>query len=374
LSTNDISINWELGIEHANYGRFSKTRTHDLTLSYSVEDKNGFHTYSKIIIVTNGVITEIYENALFLGTPVVDKNGFIFICTYDYIQDGKEEKSTLLKISPEGNVIWEYLLDAPVSLDPLLYQDSVLVFDFSGNEQIGHLHRINKNGVLIWKATFDGNSFVEPQIFKLNGQDSLFLHALDEFFILDMDGKILKNKRIGRPSHGLWINEAGNIYVAQYPNLLCLNTNLEINWVYKPKIGFAIHPSTDSKGFLYCTLTGHRMVSLDSNGKERWVAEVSGDYGHYPKILANSDILMVTEKKSGKKAPQIESNTYLEIFAIDGTKRLKHEFPGGSASTIYYTDNTLFLSTHCRSVFPFKHRVLNSEKVFSIHISDSGRF
>jgi hypothetical protein len=75
---------------------------------------------------------------------------------------------------------------------------------------------------------------------------------------------------------------------------------------------------------------------------------------------------MVTERKSVKKAPKIESDTYMEIFTIDGIKRLKHEFPGGSASTIYDKDNTIFLSTHCRRVFPFKHRILNSEKVFSI--------
>jgi len=218
---------------------------------------------------------------LFLGTPIVDENGSIFVCLNDYVKDEKEEKSRLLKISPSGDVVWDYLLDAPVNKAPVIYQDSILIFDFSGNEQIGHLHRINTNGGLTWKATFNGNSFVEPQIFRLNGKDSLLLHAFDEFFILDMNGKTLRTKKIGRPFHGLWVNEEGDIYAAQYPNLLCLNTNLEVVWVYKPETGFAMVPRTDSQGFLYCMLTGCRMASLDSHGKERWIAEVIGDFGHY---------------------------------------------------------------------------------------------
>jgi hypothetical protein len=370
LSKYDVSINWELEIDHADKGRFTITGLHNLVLSYSQDDKEGyFHTISKITKITNGVITELYENALFLGAPVVDRFGFIFVCTYDYERDGKEEKSRLLKISPEGKVIWEYLLDAPFSKNPVIYQDSVLIFDFSGKEQSGHLHRIDDNGVLIWKKAFNGNAFVEPQIFRLNGQDSILLHAFDDYFILDMDGKTLQTKIIGRPSHGLWVNEEGNIYTAQYPNLLCLNTNLEVIWVYKPEIGFAIRPCSDSQGFVYCTLTGCRMACLDSHGKERWIAEVTGDFGHYPIILANGDILMVTEKKSGKKSPQIEDDTYIEIFSIDGTKLLKHEFPGGGAYTIRDTDGTIFLITHCRRVFPRKHQILNTEKVFSINIS-----
>jgi hypothetical protein len=116
-------------------------------------------------------------------------------------------------------------------------------------------------------------------------------------------------------------------------------------------------------------LTGSRMVSLDSQGKERWIVEVTGYFGYWPIILPNGDILVITIQKSGKKAPQIESNTYLETFSPDGTKLLKYELPGYVINTMQDTDGTIFLNTGCRRVFPRKHQVRNSIKVFSIKIS-----
>lgn len=365
----DVSTNWELEIEQANHGRFSIDSLHNIVLSYSQENMDCFHTQSRIVKINDGEVTELYENKFYLGTPIVDRNGFIYVCTSDSVKDGKEERSRLLKIGPEGNEIWEYLLDAPVNATPAIYHDSVLVFDFSAKEQNGHLHRIDGNGALIWKRVFNGNAFVAPQLFKINLEDSILVHAFDDIFILDMDGKTFQNKRIGRPYHGLWVNEDGRIYASlSPPNLLCLNTNLDIVWRYKPGIGFANVPRTDSQGNLYSMLTDRRMVSLDSHGKERWIAGVTGDFGLYPIILSNGDILMVTEQKSGKKAPQIEDNTYLEIFSSDGIKVLEYEFSGGSAYPILDTDGTIFLYTQCRRVYQRKQQVLNSIKMYSIYI------
>ena len=371
---NNISINWEMEIGHANYGRFSIDRSHNIVLSYSQENDDYFHIKSKIVNITEGEITEIFEIKSFLGTPSVDKNGYLYICTYGPVVDGIEEKSVIIKLNPEGKVVWEYLMDAPGGGKPIIYKDSVLVFDFSGNEQCGHLHRIDEKGTLIWKKSFNGNAFFEPQIFKLNEQDSILLHAFDDIFILDMNGNTLRTKNIGRPGNGLWVNKEGRIYAGIYPNFLCLNTNLDIIWEYKPVIGFVAHGvNEDTKGNIYCMLQGRRIVSLDSHGKERWIAQVTGDFGYQPIILAKGEILIVTEQIIGKRAPQIEHDTYLEVYSPDGTKLLKHGLPGGAVGIFQDTDGTILLITHCRRVFrrifPQNNKVLNSIKVFSINIA-----
>ena len=361
----------DLEIEHANRGFFSMYGLHNLVLSYSQENDDGFHTKSKIIKIDDGNITEIYETKYFLAAPAVDKNGKIYICSHDYYYpERNDNRSTLLLINPEGKVIWGYLLDDTCAINPVIYQDSVLVYDFDGPKQRGHLYRINEDSTLMWEKSFDGNAYNEPLILKRDGQDSILLHAFDNYLILDMNGNMLQNKNIGRPDvNGLFANEEGGIYACIHPNLLSLNMNLDIIWAYKPDIGFVTRrPNTDSHGNLYCGLQGSRMVSLDSHGKERWIAEVTGDFGYWPIILKNDDILMVTQQKNGKKPPQIEDNTYLEIFSAEGTKLLKCELPGYEIKTMQDTDGTIFLDTGCRS-FPRRHHLRNSIKVFSINIS-----
>ena len=392
----NITINWELEIEHANRGWFSMSGLHNLVLSYSQENNDCFHTKSKIVKIDDGKITEIFETKFLLNQPSIDKNGNIYICSHDdYYPERKDNRDTLLMINPEGKVVWEYLLDDTCSINPVIYHDSVLVYDFNHKAvrfadagpidvtdpsrrkfvtyvepESGHLYNINQDGTLIWKKSFDGNAYNEPLILKRDGQDSIFLHAFDNYLILDMNGNTLQNKKIGRPDvNGLFANEEGGIYACIHPNLLSLNMNLDIIWAYKPDIGFVTRrPNTDSHGNLYCGLQGSRMVSLDSHGKERWIAEVTGDFGYWPIILKNDDILMVTQQKNGKKPPQIEDNTYLEIFSAEGTKLLKCELPGYEIKTMQDTDGTIFLDTGCRS-FPRRHHLRNSIKVFSINIS-----
>jgi outer membrane protein assembly factor BamB len=391
-----ILINWEIEIMHANYGEFSVSESRNQFLSYRQQNEDGFYAKSKIIAIDDGVITEIFENRLYLGKPAVDRNGFIYVCTNDAIRDGKVARSTLLKLNPEGIVVFKYQLVTGDATNPVIYQDSVLVFDFNGeavgfravypqvnavkarlqiesylkSEDCANLYRISENGTLIWKKPFSGSTMWGPYLFKMKGQDAILLQVWDELFILDMYGNILCKKTIGRPINGLYADTEGDIFAGLYPNkFLHLNTNLDMIWTYRPETGFvASQPGVDSHSHLYCMMQGRRIVSLDSVGKERWIAGVTGDVGKRPIVLANGDILIVTEQKSGKKAPEIEDNTYLEIFSPNGTKLQKHEFPGGGADAFMGNDGTIFLITHCRRAFPRKQRALNSIKIFSLTI------
>jgi len=367
----NIHINWETEIEYASGGTFSISNSHDLILTYSQEDLGCFHINSKMAKIRDGKITEIFETKSFLRTPTIDENDDLYVCTHGYDTDEVENKGTLFRINPDGKVVWEYLLDAVSTLNPVIYQDSVLVFDFSGKKQYGHLYRIGKNGTLIWKKSFDGNSFCEPFILKINGQDSILLHAFDDYFILNMNGDTLQKKRLGRPMvGGLSIDEQGNIYACIHPSLLSLDNNMDIIWAYKPDVAFvAYRPIIDSHGNLHCMLQGNRMVSLNAHGKERWIATVTGYFGYSPLVLQDDDILMITIRKSRKRRPQIEDTTYLEIFSIDGIKHLKQELSGFIVDTVLSDNGTIFLSTGCRRVFLSKKQVKNSIKVFSINIS-----
>lgn len=367
----NISTNWELEIEYASGGDFSISNSQDIFLTYSQEDLGCFHISSKIVKIRDGKITEIFHTNNFLRTPTIDENDDIFICTHGYDTDEVENRGTLLRINSYGKVIWEYHLDAVSTLNPIIYQDSIIVFDFSGKKQYGHLYRINKNGTLIWKKSFDGNSFREPLILKIESQDYIVLHAFDDYFILNMNGDTLQRKELGRPHMGgLSISNKSRIYACIHPNLLLLDTNLDIVWTYKPEIGFvAYRPVIDSYGNMYCLLQGKRMVSLDPNGKQRWIVSLSGYSGYCPLILKNEEILMATIQKSGKRRPQIEDSTYLETFTIDGKKQIKQELPGFIVDTVLSDNGTIFLSTGCRRVFLSKKQVKNSIKVFSINIS-----
>lgn len=377
-SNKTVSVNWELEIKHSTGswgGTFSLSQFYYLILAYNQEDDYNRHAKAKIARIDNGKIIEIYETKSYLCTPTIDKNQDLYVCTYGAYNSTlkRSDRNRLFKIDPDGVVIWEYLLDTGVTTKPVMYQDSIVVYnyDYMESSKCGVLYRFNENGSIVWKKLLNGNALTQPLILTFEGQDYLGLNLFDRMLVLDMNGNIFRDKKIGHPvGHGSYIDGNKGFYACINPNLIYLNLDLDIIWVYKPECGFVSHPpSLDSHGNLYCMLTGKRMVSLDSKGKERWIVETGGDIGYYPIVLANGDILVVTEGNSEKKASQIQSNTYLEIFSIDGTKLMKNELPGYVLKAMQCANGTIFIATGCKRIFSHKHQFRNSIKVFSISIT-----
>lgn len=382
MKNRNISINWKLEIDHAFLAYFKRglimLDDGNMLLAYNQETEDFLHAEKSLLVkIKEGEISKIFETRPAVSNVVVDENNDIYLAV----------EGSLLKISPDGAVIWKYRLEGDPSSRPVTYQDSIFIFDWidtfrqymdrdkppASKKDGVYLKRLNKDGKLLWRKPFynDAN-WGDPFILENKQQVVIGLNLSGLLMVLDMDGNIVREEKLGSTflSNRFIRSNEGSIYTCINSSLIAFDGDMNIIWTYKPAKGrVADALAVDSEGNLHTFLTYNRLVSLDSHGKERWVTPVEYDPVYVPFIFKNSNVLAVTYRcPNGKKRGDFQSSGYLEIFSDKGKKLSSLEFPGGISQMLAGDGDTVYLLTS-------GHRIIGEEDekntiaVYSLRIS-----
>jgi hypothetical protein len=189
---------------------------------------------------------------------------------------------------------------------------------------------------------------------------------------MDANGNVICEKEIGKILGSVALSKNNNncIYACLDDILYALDEKMDIIWTHKPKEGFIIHaPVNDEDNNLFCTMSGNRLLSLDSHGNTRWVAKTKGDTGFQPCICSKGYVLTATSEYNHKPLGEEEISTYLEIFDNNGNKSIDLELVGTIFYSALYKENQLIVATNCSKVILEKEILDKSVKVSSVILS-----
>jgi hypothetical protein len=374
---NNLNIIWETTIPDSSFMKLHGRgafflHNKELILAYNECAHNQlFHKKGKLVKVSQHQVTEIFETKSYLWAPALNKED-IYLTTASVSSGDKYEKGILFKIDNRNSLSWQHQLDGEASSLPVVYQDSVFITDFlsersRGSRKSGHIYRFRNNGDLLLKKPIYHFSTFEPWILKKKEQILLSFNKTKSLVVMDFKGNIVDEKIM--TCVGFSQNNKGELFVAVNGYIASFDDDLNIKWEYKPSLGVVdIAPVSDSEGNLYSSITGYRLVSLDSRGKERWISAVSGQ-GYQPCVLDNGNILSVTSDASGKGYRFEQFVTYVEVFSNQGEKLLYYELPGYVFHTEIDEDNTIFIATTSVFVLKKEESEKRSIKIFSLRLS-----
>jgi hypothetical protein len=371
-----IEIVWNLSIRSAlcpkiyNRGGFCINQNDDLVLGCNIEDQYNFHKNGEIIIISNQKMNKIFETRGSLWAPILDENEFIYFATHNLVKGHHKgnDKSTLLSINYDGDVRWKYPLAGHAESLPVIYQDTIYIFDFIKEQRSGRLSKIANNGELIWEKPFNAFIWFEPLLLGNNNRMILGFRFYNQMYLMDLEGNILKALNENNAGTITFSQtKTNNIYGCLHGCVVSLNENLDYLWEYKPLYGHIdFAPVADSGGNLY-TFFAKKLLSLDNKGKERWSSQTSGIIGFQPLILNNDYILMATSAFSDNNNENTYS-TFLEIFSNIGDKVLEYKIPGVMFHALTNNNDALFVITNCEKNVAIKERTEKTIKIFSFRI------
>jgi hypothetical protein len=343
-------------------------------LGYNKENEYCFHKKGLLAKIKSGIITNVFETTHYLGSPVCDEDGSICIGTLGTDQDmvGNNEKCKLIKIDSNNIVSWKHEFNGKIRTIPIIIKDSIYIYDHIVSEKIGYLNRFDKNGNLVWQKSFNGTIRAKPLILSDREQMLLILSPVGTLFVLDLDGNLLLEKQQGPWNPGINTFSRGNngeIYACLNQVLMQLDEKLNAVWSYKPEKGFISSVTVaDLHTNLYGKISGTRLVSLDPQGKERWIAEIWGDIACQPIILDNRDILTASSKFNGRADGDIQYSSFLEIFSPNGTKLFKYEILGTITDVIVDADDNIYIASSCSTIMLGEERENRFIRIYSLKI------
>jgi hypothetical protein len=350
-----IVLNWELEINHVycpqifSRGRFCVTKNGDIIIGYNQESQNNLHEKGKIVRIIQGKIQDIFETNEHVRLPVLDENENIYFTYSDrfFGMVGKTSKSTLVKIDHNNALIWEFPLKSQAQTVPVLDRDSLFLFDFTANEKHGWLSKINLDGKLIWEKQFSGICWCEPLLLKNNQGIIIGFRFLKKMYLIDLSGKIMLEKTENGDGGIITFSQDGfgNIYGCPNGILIAYNKDLTEKWKYMVPEGYFFRaPVADDLGNLYICC-GQRLISLEINGKEKWITKASGIEPGLPVVLGDGKILNTSCTQTSKKTETPNFITYLDIFTSNGEKVTTYELSGTIIYSTLYHYHTIYAAT-----------------------------
>lgn len=368
-----LKVNWQVKIPYLqcskNLGRdgFSLLKNRAVLLACNVVNESGRSTgCGKLILVSKNKIENIFETNNRLWSYVLDGNYVYFVSFSEKTASRFAKKAILFKFNLSHVLEWKYRLNGTIGTLPVVSQDSIFIADYVSSIRRGNLYRLNKDGNLIFEKQLEANAAFEPYIFE--DRKELVLGCGKLLEIIDFEGNVIKQKEVNQIGTILFSHNAkGELFAAINHSIVALDNNLNVLWEYKPEIGWADEaPVFDSEENSYSLLNMKRLVSLDCNGKERWMVPVSG-HGRWPLVISDDDVVIFTSSPGGGKSGDELSNTNIEIFSKDGEKLLEYGLPGSYVQAVV-DNNTLFVVINSILCYPKKEAAAMSVKVFSLRL------
>lgn len=339
---------WKVGIDSAYVdeanvrGAFVVDRNKNVIVSDCDNNIVGQH-YGRLIQVSfNGEKKEIFNTGMRLKSPVIGKDGFIYLTTTGSM-DSTGHK--LYCLFPDGSAKWEFLINCNAYSKPVI-DDLGNVYIFTYGNKVGTLFSIRDNGTLNWDYKFNSVNWYEPVISK-DGVIYVGLNVNQTLYAFDKNGQKLWERVLGQGlgSYPPVIKNDGTIYACLSNALFALNSDGSIKWKYTPKEGNTVTaPAIDKEGNLYINLSAFRLVSLSSEGEEKWQTIVKGA-ATVPPIIGSCNKLW--QQSFMQHYPQYKS--WIEVYSKEGEKIWTYELNGTIISTVLADDNLIYALSNCHT-------------------------
>ncbi len=330
-------------------GAFAVDRNSNILVSDCDDNLGGPHYGRLFRISPSGEKSEIFRTGLWLKSPVIGKDGLIYLATTGatVVIGGKWTDSTdhkLYCLFPDGRVNWEFPIGSNACCKPVL-DGSGNVYVFSHGNKVGTLFSIRADGALNWQHEFRSPTWCEPLV----SQDGVIYVGLSvdrKLYAFDKSGRELWARRLGQGpgSDPPNIASDGTIYVCLSATLFALHADGTTKWQYRPKEQSVMHgPAIDREGNLYLNLNALKLVSLSPEGKERWRTTIAG-FATAPPVIGRCDRLC--QQSYMDHSPQHQS--WVEAYSLDGQKAWAYELDGIIVSTVLARDNRIYALSNCK--------------------------
>ncbi|EGD45942.1 Pyrrolo-quinoline quinone repeat-containing protein [Ruminiclostridium papyrosolvens DSM 2782] len=344
---NNPQLLWKVSVDNAFvnesivHGSFVVDRDRNIIVSDCDNNILEPHFGRLMKIKTNGEIEELFRNNRQLKSPVIGKNGCIYITTTGAI---KSKGHKLFSILPDGNVKWEFDIDEEAYSKPVLDSDgNVYIYTYS---DMGTLFSISLEGSLNWQRKFNSVNWYEPIITK-EGLILIGLNVHHTLCALNKKGETIWEKKLGQGlgEYPMYLKDDGTIYACLSSKLFALNKNGEVLWDYMPGEGYvASTPAVDNMANLYLNLTDFEIASLNIAGKERWRTVVKGA-ANVPPIVGSCN--KIYQESFMQRYPQYVS--WVEAFTKDGQKLWDFELNGTIVSSVLANNNLIYILSNCHT-------------------------
>lgn len=288
-------------------------------------------------IAPNGEEQVIFEAGYHLKAPVIGKSGVIYVAT----TGGSETKPCykLFCLWPDGQMKWEYDFEDILFCRPVLDQEgNVYIVDYSRN-----LFCLNNQGELKWVLRRKSGYWYGPVI-DSRGQIYIGTNYEKTLMALDKGGNVLWEIKIG-DGRGMYppvIDRDGVIYITSN-NLYAISWQGNVLWSYTPVKALVSHsPAMDEENNLYTNLTSGHLISLNREGRERWIVSLKGLPNCGPPVLDVQGNCFQQSMISDFD----RSISWLEAFNPVGEKLWECTFKGMLSGTVIADDNLMYCVTN----------------------------
>jgi len=373
----EIKWEWDPGIIQSLYpiykGGVSPFTPDDFVVAgYNQFDEYLLFRKSAIARISHGQAQTIFNSRERLSGLSIDKHGSIYLSLDDELAHyaGEDYRSFLVKISNSGEMLWRYKLKGSAHFIPVVWDNSIVIFDFIKDNRSGRLNRISQDGQLIWEKPFQGFIWSEPLVLNNNKEMLVGFRIINKMFKISLNGEILLQKNVKDAGQiPFYQAENGDLFGCLHRSIVALDEGLNILWEYIPTYGVLDPaPVADLSGNLYAMMAGYWLLSLDAQGKKRWMAKTFGMHRTQPLVLEDGNILSISSEEFKAKPGKEKNLTLLEIFSPEGIRLYTHEVPGW-VDHASLQNSMLSLATVNEYYDSGKDVVLRSIKAYSLEYS-----
>ncbi|EFM08905.1 Pyrrolo-quinoline quinone beta-propeller repeat protein [Paenibacillus curdlanolyticus YK9] len=275
-----------------------------------------------------------------ISSPVIGSDRNIYMIFSDYNHNVGHK---LLCLSPSGNEAWSCLIDDDFHFEPILDREgSIYVTTWS------KLIKISPEGEIIWEYQCRNISTCPV----VDGKGDLYFSSRgvveDEGVLISLtsNGQLRWSKEIGKCylEYEPIIDEHGNLYmIASQENkhvLYSIRQDGTVNWVYMPNNnnGIVSSPALSKEGYIIVGITSFKVIAVDLNGVLIWETDIGHITQYTPIVDCEGKIYLQTTVKKKK------SQSFLWCLEKDGQISWNYKV-NGAMQWFHFGENSLHTIT-----------------------------
>ncbi len=211
----------------------------------------------------------------FTGSPVIDKNGVLYL---------PAEDSYLYALNPDGSVLWQFKINDWGTDSPALAEDGTIYIGSLDN----YLYAINPNGTLKWRFNAQDNIIQSSPTIGADGTVYFGIcgpgYDIGRVYAVNPDGTEKWHQDVGDYVYSTAaIGEDGTVYITSNDQYLYALDPDDGSVIWKYRTG-AGGPSIGDDGTIYVPSHDHYLYAVNPDGTLQWKTEIGTGSSDTPAI------------------------------------------------------------------------------------------